>query len=207
MGDTSKPYLQIDVALVHHPILGRDGSEITTSITPMDLHDISRTCKTYDVQHYYVVHPHVTMKTIAQRVRDYWQQGAGKAYEHNRSDAFQLMEIVDSLDEALYDAKARRGVRPLVVATSARKHETMSVSCGELRERLRQENRAAMLVFGTGWGLKPEMVARMDALVEPIRGDAAFNHLSVRSAVAITLDRLVGDRIGGSGDAEPEQSC
>ena len=200
MGDISKPYLEIDVALVHHPVLGRDGAEITTSITPMDLHDISRTCKTYDVQHYYVVHPHATMKTIAQRVRDYWQQGAGKAYEHNRSDAFQLMEIVDSLDEALYDAKARRGVRPLVVGTSARRYETKSVGCDELRERLRRENRAAMLVFGTGWGLKPETLARVDALVEPIRGDAEFNHLSVRSAVAITLDRLIGERTGEIGD-------
>lgn len=197
MPDECTPMLSFDLALVHHPALGRDGSLITTSITPMDLHDISRTCKTYGAGQYYVVHPHATMKTIAQRVRDYWKQGAGKAYEHNRSDAFTLMEIVDSLDEALFDAKARRGVRPLVVATSARPHGTTAVGYRELRDRLLSEKRAAMLVFGTGWGLTPEMVSRADVLLDPIRIDAPFNHLSVRSAVAITLDRLIGESVTG----------
>ena len=114
----------IDVALIHHPILGRDGSTITTSLTPMDLHDISRTCKTYGVECFYIVHPHETMQMIGERIRDYWQDGAGKAYEHNRSEAFELLEIVKNPKDALFDAKARRGVRPLVVATSARSYDT-----------------------------------------------------------------------------------
>jgi tRNA (guanine37-N1)-methyltransferase len=49
-------------------------------------------------------------------------------------------------------------------------------------------------VFGTGWGLAEEVFARSDAILAPIRGSAAdgYNHLSVRSAVAIVLDRLFG---------------
>lgn len=193
MSDSTHSRPHIDVALVHHPALGRDGSEITTSLTPMDLHDISRTCKTYQVDCYYVVHPHKTMQTIAQRVLDYWDSGTGKAYEHNRSRAFKLLELVSSIDEALFDAKARRGKRPLVVATSARSYDVKTSGYKEVRERIEDSGQAAMLLFGTGWGLLPETLEKADALLPPIRPGAAFNHLSVRSAVAITLDRLLGD--------------
>ncbi len=202
MSDTTPSRPRIDVALVHHPVLGRDGSEITTSLTPMDLHDISRTCKTYQVECYYVVHPHKTMQTIAQRVRDYWDSGTGKAYEHNRARAFKLLELVSSIDEALFDAKARRGQRPLVVATSARSYDAKTSGYKEVRERIEGSDQAAMLLFGTGWGLLPETLEKADVLLPPIRPGAAFNHLSVRSAVAITLDRLLGDDHIERGDSD-----
>ena len=51
-----------------------------------------------------------------------------------------------------------------------------------------------LLVFGTGWGLTAEMLARADHILEPIRGRRDYNHLSVRSAAAIILDRVLGDR-------------
>jgi hypothetical protein len=51
-----------------------------------------------------------------------------------------------------------------------------------------------VLVFGTGWGLTEEVLGRADDLLEPILGTGAYNHLSVRSAAAIILDRLRGAR-------------
>ena len=49
-----------------------------------------------------------------------------------------------------------------------------------------------------GWGLAEEALAWADYQLEPIRAEApsehAYNHLSVRSAVAIILDRLLGER-------------
>ncbi len=33
-----------------------------------------------------------------------------------------------------------------------------------------------------------------DFFLEPIKGPSDYNHLSVRSAVAIVLDRLLGER-------------
>ncbi len=52
-----------------------------------------------------------------------------------------------------------------------------------------------LLIFGTGWGLAPAVVAEADALLEPIRSAVGdYNHLSVRSACAIALDRLCGAR-------------
>jgi hypothetical protein len=49
-----------------------------------------------------------------------------------------------------------------------------------------------LLLFGTGWGLTEEVLAAADRRLEPIQGAGDFNHLSVRAACAITLDRLLG---------------
>ena len=63
------------------------------------------------------------------------------------------------------------------------------------RTRLEGEGKPVLLVLGTGWGLAPEVVAGADALLEPIHATAGgYNHLSVRSACAIALDRLRGAR-------------
>jgi hypothetical protein len=53
-----------------------------------------------------------------------------------------------------------------------------------------------LLLFGTGWGLTNEMLAECDFVLEPIAGlgKNSYNHLSVRSAAAIILDRLLGNR-------------
>jgi hypothetical protein len=48
--------------------------------------------------------------------------------------------------------------------------------------------------MGTGWGLADQVLDRVDRLLAPIQGAADYNHLSVRSAAAIILDRLFGDR-------------
>jgi hypothetical protein len=53
--------------------------------------------------------------------------------------------------------------------------------------------KAVLVLFGTGWGLAQGVIAGADAVLEPIRprrGD--YNHLSVRAACAIALDRLLG---------------
>ncbi len=51
-----------------------------------------------------------------------------------------------------------------------------------------------LLLFGTGWGLTPQLLDEADLRTEPIRGvsPSGYNHLSVRSACAIALDRLRG---------------
>jgi hypothetical protein len=47
-----------------------------------------------------------------------------------------------------------------------------------------------LIVFGTGSGLAEEIVRNADFRLEPIKGAGHYNHLSVRSAVAIVLDRV-----------------
>ena len=64
----------------------------------------------------------------------------------------------------------------------------------EARLRLARSERPVLILFGTGWGLAGEIVAAADVRLEPIRAtpDEGYNHLSVRAACAITLDRLRG---------------
>jgi hypothetical protein len=49
-----------------------------------------------------------------------------------------------------------------------------------------------VLLFGTAWGLADEILEAADHRLAPINGKGAYNHLAVRSAVAIILDRLLG---------------
>ena len=62
----------------------------------------------------------------------------------------------------------------------------------DLRESLKNEQSPVLLLLGTGWGLTQEVFAQAEAILEPIQGCGAYNHLSVRAAAAIMLDRLLG---------------
>ena len=56
-----------------------------------------------------------------------------------------------------------------------------------------KSGRPYLLVFGTAWGLSEDFIAKADLILKPIKGNTGYNHLSVRSAAAIILDRLMGD--------------
>ena len=60
-----------------------------------------------------------------------------------------------------------------------------------LRDMIRDGGSYA-LVLGTAWGLTDDFLNQADYLLEPICGPTDYNHLSVRSAAAIMLDRLLG---------------
>jgi hypothetical protein len=62
-----------------------------------------------------------------------------------------------------------------------------------MRETL-EEGGPHVLLFGTGWGLTREFLASCDYMLKPIEGLGGYNHLPVRSAVAIILDRLLSNR-------------
>ncbi len=49
-----------------------------------------------------------------------------------------------------------------------------------------------LLIFGTAWGLAESLISQADFVLEPIAGTTGYNHLSVRCAAAIILDRLLG---------------
>ncbi|MFC2095171.1 RNA methyltransferase, partial [Candidatus Bipolaricaulota bacterium] len=86
------------------------------------------------------------------------------------------------------------GQSPLLVATSARGSSKKGVSFDELRDRLRSDPQPVYMLFGTGWGMTDELIDVCDVILPPIMGNSEFNHLSVRAAVAIMLDRVAGDR-------------
>lgn len=49
--------MRLFLGLVHYPIKNKSGEIITTSVTNMDIHDISRSCRTFGVERYYIISP------------------------------------------------------------------------------------------------------------------------------------------------------
>jgi hypothetical protein len=178
------------IALLHHPVYNKDGDIITTTVTNYDLHDISRAARTYGINKYYVVNQLKSQQALVKRMLDYWTSGFGADYNKTRHEAFKVMEIIDTLDDTIEDIKDRTGEKPVIITTSAKKsEETMSFK--NLSEKINQTNRPYLVIFGTGWGLTKEIIDRSDYLLEPIEGNTDYNHLSVRSAASIIMDRLL----------------
>jgi hypothetical protein len=179
------------VALLHGQVVNKIGEEISSSLTHFDLHDIARTCRSYGIERYFVVTPLETMRNLAQRMVSYWNAGLGAHTVPNRQDALEVVTVAVDLDEAIAWIVDREGQPPRLVCTSARRlgeavpYETMA-------RAIEDEERPSLVLFGTAYGLSRAVVDRCEAILPPIRA-GVWNHLSVRTAVAITLDRLVGE--------------
>ncbi len=179
--------LKLNVALMHYPMRDKQGDTVATAITNLDLHDISRSCRTYSVENYYVITPIIAQREIASRVINHWMDGFGSTYNPNRMEAFSHTQLMDSLSEAVLDIERRHKKKPIIAATTARP-ERATITARHLG--VISEEQPVLLIFGTGWGFADEVLETADYIVEPIEGVGEFNHLSVRSAVAILLDRI-----------------
>src|SRR5574340_1006384 len=177
------------LALLHHPVLDKNGLIVTTAVTNMDIHDISRSARTFSVRGFYVVTPVKALQVLAAKIIEHWQTGYGSTYNVTRKDALSLVRLEHDLDGVLVDLERRTGTRPRLVATSARSGPDRT-SFRALRAQLATSPDPHLIILGTGWGLTPEVTERADVLLEPIQGPTDYNHLSVRSAAAIILDRL-----------------
>lgn len=183
---------EIHVGLVHHPVYDRQKKIVATNITNFDVHDIARVCRCYGVKSYSLIHPSEEQLMFVSRIRDHWVTGYGKKFNPLRSEALDYIYTAKSIAEA-----AKNHGITQIYATSARVHEGFkSVSFKSLKERVLAEEseEQILLLFGTGFGLSREVFEQCDGILEPIAGSSRtdFRHLSVRSAVGIALDRLVG---------------
>lgn len=199
---------RLALALVHHPVLDRAGETVTTAITNLDLHDMARSARTYGAERLFVTHPVAAQRLLAERIREHWVTGSGKRRIPDRAVALDVLSVVSSLEEAFAayagaaaaepaaggagGAAARAAVELWTTAASSR--GTPITTMAAARERLARATRPVLIAFGTGWGLAPEILADADVRIEPIRAriDTGYNHLSVRAACAIMLDRLLG---------------
>lgn len=186
---------RVALALVHHPVLDRAGETVTTAITNLDLHDMARSARTYGVSELYVVHPIAAQRLLAERIRDHWVSGSGKKRIPDRAEALDVLRIVPSVEDAcaaLAGEAGRAGIELWTTAASARWGEVTAYP--EARARLEQADKPVLITFGTGWGLPSSLVSSAEVRLAPIRAkaDTGYNHLSVRAACAIVLDRLFG---------------
>jgi hypothetical protein len=181
----------LHVLLVHYPVLNQKGEIITTAVTNLDIHDISRLTRTFGLGSYHIITPVEAQRELIHSVIVHWTKGWGLKHNPMRSDAFGTTVVLSSIKEAIDSITRIEGTRPLLVATSAQFQNIDKMITSEI---IRKTENPVALLFGTGWGLAPTVYEEVDALLAPIRGPVEYNHLSVRSAVSIILDRILGNR-------------
>lgn len=181
------------IGLVHYPIYNKNGETIATAVTNFDIHDIARAARTLGVKRYYIIHPHDSQLSLARDVLGYWQEGYGGEYNPDRSEALSIVRLAREIAAVAAEIAASEGQPPLVVTTDARRYDN-TVSYLALREIIETGRQPVLLLFGTGYGITREEMARFDYILEPVYGRDEYNHLSVRGAVAIILDRLLGTK-------------
>ena len=175
---------RLAIALVHHPVLDQKGSIVTSALTNMDVHDLARSARTFGCSDFFVVHPVEMQRVLTQRIVDHWTTGSSAQRIPDRKDALAVVRAVATLDEVVSELGAE------VWVTAAREIGT-SLSWKDASAKLRGDGPPVVLVFGTAWGLAPAITDRAAAVLPPIKGAGDWNHLSVRAACAISLDRLV----------------
>ena len=187
---------RLAIALLHYPVLDGQGAVVTTAVTNLDVHDLSRSARTYGCSDYFVVHPIAAQRELVERIRSHWTEGSSGKRIPDRKEALSVLRVVPSLDDAMEALGGRPNVE--LWATAARRIDTPSrtLSFPEARRELEGEGgKPVLILFGTGWGLATGVLSTVDALLEPIvAATGGYNHLSVRAACAIALDRLCGAR-------------
>lgn len=183
---------RLSIGLLHFPILDREKKIVATNVTNFDIHDIARAARVYGVENYYIIHPMKDQLMFVERVLDHWRVGQGAQFNPSRRKALTSVRAVESLEKALahWNVPEAR-----VVATHARPvFGAKSIGFAELKKAMHQEQQPCFLLFGTGSGMTDEFMKNCGFVLESIKGAPPddFRHLSVRSAVSICLDRLMG---------------
>lgn len=179
-------------ALVHYPVLDKEKNSVAVSLTNLDIHDIARSSCTYGLGGYYVLTPLKDQQELLAAILNHWTKGAGKRGNPDRESALGMVRGGAAVEDAVADITSRTGREPLVIGTAAKLLDNApSVSFIRIAEVLRE--RPVLLLFGTGHGLSPELHGVCHSFAPPLRWHGAYNHLSVRSAAAIILDRILGD--------------
>lgn len=182
------------MALVHYPVLNRRGEIIASAVTNLDLHDLARAARTYEIPACFIITPLKDQQVLANRLVSHWCQGVGKELHPDRGEALSRLRVIESIDAAKREIEAECGRAPVVWATSARQCEG-ALGHAQARRRLADEAEGSspyLLLLGTGWGLAPYVFDEADAVLGSILGLNGYNHLSVRCAAAILMDRLLG---------------
>lgn len=169
----------------------KNGAVIASAVSNLDLHDISRAARTYGVRAFYIVTPLEDQRRLVERIVSHWTDGVGGKYNPDRRDALRLIRVATSLEAVMDEIVRNGGGEPVTVVTDAKPH-ARNISYGALTEMIKGD-RPCLLLFGTAWGMTRDFIDKADHVLAPIMGHSEYNHLSVRSAAAIVLDRLFGN--------------
>ena len=138
------------IALLHYPVYNKRGDVVTTAVTNMDIHDISRAARTFGVKRFYIITPLEQQKAYVERILYHWQEGYGATYNPSRKEAFDIVRVTETLDATMAVIAQETGRRVNLVATSASQRDNV-LTCDALRKRMTQSSEAFLILFGTGW--------------------------------------------------------
>ena len=186
----NSPDFRVYIALVHYPAYNSRLEVVSTAFKSIDAHDISRDATTYGVKKFYLINPVEEQRHLAGRLVDHWIEGEGRNFNETKSKAFGIISIMSTIEEAVEQIEEIEGKKPKIVVTDARFSDDMT-GYRALREKIFENTEPFLILFGTGWGLTLETIKAADYVLKPISGYSEFNHLSVRSAAAVVLDRLL----------------
>src|ERR1035437_7452842 len=153
------------IALLHYPVYNKHGEVVTTAVANMDVHDIARAARTYGVKLFYIVTPIAAQQQLVGQILQHWQYGFGSQYNPSRREAFKVAAVKSSLNEVVADILGRETKKLRLVATGASLSGRL-LTFRTLRTRLRETGEVYLLLFGTGWGMTPEVLERADFLLE-----------------------------------------
>lgn len=197
------------LALVHHPVHDRTGAVVTTSLTNFDIHDLARSTMTYGLAAYHLVTPVTSQREKAEHIAGLWlaENPVRKPpATGSRAGALARVRTAASIEQVIDELTADYGIAPWVVATSARRESFPGAARrtpAELAAEGIDQPGPLLLLLGTGWGLADALIPSVSRLLAPIEGGSDWNHLSVRSAGAILLDRLFGRPPETTGEPQP----
>jgi len=189
----AKPLVNLAIALLHYPVYNKHREVVTTALTNLDQHDIARSSRTFGLDRFYIVTPSEEQRKLADRIAGHWQEGWGAGYNPDRKAALDIVRICPTLADAIAEFQQHFD-KPVRTVITGAAHRQGIINFEQMRSMLDDNEQPYLLMLGTGWGLIEECFEQADHILEPIKGAGIYNHLSVRSAAAIMLDRLRGSR-------------
>jgi hypothetical protein len=183
--------VRLYIGLIHYPVYNKNRQKIASAITTFDLHDLSRLARTYGVKRFFVINPLEDQQELAERVLRHWAVGYGATYNRYRKEAIELIRVVPSLEDSVREIIEMEGETPLLIATDASRQAEEILTYEEAADIIHSK-KVVHLLFGTAWGLDADLIRKADYILDPVKGGTDYNHLSVRAAAAIILDRLAG---------------
>ncbi|MDJ0842256.1 MAG: RNA methyltransferase [Acidobacteriota bacterium] len=191
---------RIHLVLRHDGVNNRRGEPVDASVTQVDLHDFCRLCLTYGLGGFHCVTALPSQHRISGEILDFWQKGYGREYNPDRTQALASLHLHSDFEEVLRWVGEKEGQPPIILGTSARTREK-TLDFASVSSIIWRLGRPVVLQFGTAWGLSEPQLNRCDWVLPPIQGYDGYNHLSVRCAAAIIIDRFVHSvRIDTIGD-------
>jgi len=182
--------MRLYTGLIHYPVYNKNRDKIASAVTNLDLHDISRISRTYGIKRFFVVTPLSDQQEFISSLIEHWKSGYGASYNIDRKEAIEVIEVTASIEAAVNKIVDIEGEKPVTIATCASKVKD-SITFGRAKEIINSD-KAVLLLFGTAWGLHQDVIEDVDFVLNEIEGNSEYNHLPVRAAAGIIIDRLTG---------------